>query len=312
MIRRLIGLIILLVGILGVAVSVAGVRGVMQLVDSLEGNVGSTVGSSAENLNIVVETLTLTQDSLREANAGMETVETLVLDVSKTITDTKPLLNFVRTVATEDVPSSLEAVQSTIPNVANVAETIDDTLTTLNNFAIDEEFGFPAFLNIDPITIQYDLGIDYNPDQPFEDSITEIGTSLDGIPEQLRSMAPALETTEQNLTTLSIGIEDAAGNIEAINTSVAEFVPLLDEYAQLVTDAQSGIETAGESLESQLQLIEQGIIILFVWFGLTQLAPIYIGYELVRGRRMVDDDDFVQVDEIDEILEKPEEPNVPA
>ncbi len=280
MIRRILGFIMLFIGLSGLALSVGGVLVTQRLV----GNVGQALDQSlrlvSDSLDTVLDTLVLTKTTVGQVNGSLTTVETAASNLSQTISQTRPLLEQIGQIASTDVPDSLEAVQETLPNVAEVAGTIDTTLRALNDFRIDETIlGFP---------IQYDLGIDYAPATPFDESITAIGSSLDGIPDRLRTLKVYLGVTDENLVTISQDILLIAGDLKTINGSVANVQPLLDEYTSLITEVNDNIRQTRSSLSSQLEQFKLALIIVFIWVGLTQAAPIYLGWELLRGRELSD------------------------
>jgi signal transduction histidine kinase len=163
-----------------------------------------------------------------------------------------------------------------MPSLIQVAGAIDSTLDTLNNFRIDEQFL--------GLTIQYDLGIDYQPDIPFDESVALIGDSLDGLPERLRSLDQTLQTSSDNLEVISEDVLQLSRDLNTINTRLTEVDPLLDEYIRIVQDANDRARFTRLNLQAQLETIKIIVTIAIVWFGLNQLVPIYVGWEMVAGR----------------------------
>jgi hypothetical protein len=60
---------------------------------------------------------------------------------------------------------------------------------------------------------------------------------------------------------------------------------LLDQYAALVAQVDAILDQVQAQLGSRLELIRLGVIALLIAIGLSQLAPIYLGWELLSGRR---------------------------
>ncbi len=280
MIRRILGFIMLFIGLSGLALGIGGALVTQRLVNNVGQALDQSLRLVSDSLDTVLDTLELTRTTVGQVNDSMETVETAAVNLSQTITQTRPLLDQVNQIASTDVPDSIEAVQETIPNVAEVAGTIDATLRALNDFRIDQTIlGFP---------IQYDLGIDYAPAVPFDESISAIGSSLDGIPDRLRTLETYLNVTDENMATISRDILLIAADLKTINSRVADVQPLLDEYTRLVTTVNDNIRQTRASLSDQLEQFKLALIIVFVWVGLTQAAPIYLGWELLRGRELSD------------------------
>jgi ABC-type transporter Mla subunit MlaD len=293
MIKRILGFFILIIGIVGIGLSVGGALVTRQIVDQIGKGLDTTLGLTSDTLGTMGETLDLTKKTVQQANDGLDTVSETAVSLSETIADTQPLLEQVSTVTTEDIPDSIEAVQGTIPNMAEVAGAIDTTLVTLSAFQVEQSrLGFP---------LRFDLGIDYQPEEPFDETIQALGDSLDGMPESLRALEVNLAVTSENLGVISENIISIAGDLETINGSIEEVEPLLDDYIRLVNDTNDLIGQVRSDISEQLEMAKIVATIFFAWIGLYQIAPLYLGWEMVRGDR--DDDDDEQIEAAREAIE---------
>jgi hypothetical protein len=274
--RRIIGLILVLIGIGGVGLSIAGIIVGRDIVDGISDNVLGNLELTSEGLSTVEDTLVLAKDALSDVNDGLDTVERTAVNVSIAISDTQPLVNEIALIASEDLPNSLEAIEETMPSLIQVAGAIDTTLVTLNNFRIDE--------NILGLRIQYDLGIDYQPDIPFDESVARLGESLEGLPERLRALDQTLQTSSDNLVVISDDVLQLSGDLNTINSRLAEVDPLLDEYIRIIQETNDRARFTRLNLQAQLEMIKTIVTIAAIWFGLNQLVPIYVGWEMLAGR----------------------------
>jgi hypothetical protein len=274
--RRIVGLILILIGIGGIVLSIAGVIVGRDIVDQIGDNVLGNLELTSEGLTAVQDTLVLAKDALTDVNNGLATVEITAVNVSIAISDTQPLVDQVSLIASDDLPNSIEAIEETMPSLVQVAGAIDSTLVTLNNFRIDE--------NILGLRIQYDLGIDYQPEIPFDESVALIGDSLAGLPDRLRSLDQSLQTSSGNLMVISEDVLQLSRDLNTINARLAEVDPLLDEYIRIVSDTNDRTRFTRLSLQAQLELIKSIVTIAAIWFGLNQLVPIYVGLEMFAGR----------------------------
>lgn len=292
MIRKLIGLVLLLVGLGGVALAIFGYTQVDTTVDTIAESLDGTLGLTADSLNTVEDTLVLAQTTIEDVNEGLVTVEDTAVSLSQTIRESKPLLEQVSQIASVDAPESIESVQAAIPGVAEVAGVVDDTLIILNNFAIDENIlGFP---------IQYDLGVNYQPEQPFDETVTELGASLDGLPEQLRSLEPSLNVASDNLTEVSSNILTISTDLGTINDRIAEVDPLLTEYIVIVNDLDQTLTETQATLNAQLQTAKMVLKVVMIWLALMQFSLLYLGYDLLTR---------IDKSDIEEIVEEYHEEN---
>jgi methyl-accepting chemotaxis protein len=277
MVRRILGLFILLIGVAGVAIAIVGLRMTHQLLDSVGTQVDSGLQLTSESLDNVNATLLLAKDTVADVAVSMNTIQTTTLDLAQTLEETRPLIEQSTLVATEQVPDSIEAVQEAIPALTDVAGTIDSTLATLSRFRIDREIlGFQ---------FNYDLGINYDPEVPFDDAVIGIGSSLEGLPESLRALAVYLEVANDNLQNISDDIYLLSEDLDRLNANITELDPILDEYIRLVTELNDTLRGLRQQISEQIEIARNVATIAFIWLGLTQLMPLYFGYELLSGKR---------------------------
>lgn len=252
---------------------IIGQRLVADLGEGLEANLTLTL----DGLDTVNESLILTKSTVGNVSDGLATVEDTAENVSVAIDDTRPLLQQASTVTTQRVPESIETFQEGLPALIEVAGTVDETMRTLSNFNVDRRIlGIP---------LSFDLGVDYDPEVPFDETVEELGASLEGMPEQLRSLEESMSVTDDNMRAISRNVSEIGRDLSAINEDIAEIEPLLDEYISTVMEISDALRQARLSVRRQLDQMKLAVTVIMVWFGLMQLAPLYLGWELFTGAR---------------------------
>ncbi|MEM7117418.1 MAG: hypothetical protein AAF614_33610 [Chloroflexota bacterium] len=296
--RRLIGLILLLGGLLGIALSVAGVIYGRQAVDLLGNNVSNTLILAGNSLGTVEDTLLLAKASIADVNVSMVTVQKTANDVAKTLGDTRPLIQTANTLATNDVPMSIEAVQDAVPNIVEVAGVVDDTLITLSEFSLNQSFAVPNPLNpratLIEIPLNFGLGVEYEPTVPFDAAVEQVGGSLEGLPDRLRTLEKDLIVADANLAVISADIYNVSLDLATINGRIAEISPLLDEYIRIINEIKDTLNNVREQINAQLETAKLVVLVIMIWIGLGNLAPLYLGIELLGGRRAGNNDEEVE------------------
>ena len=277
MFRRFLGMLMLLIAIGGIGLALFGIRLGHGLIDSVAANFDQTLQLTSQSLDTVSETLLLAKSSIADVNTVMETAETTADDLAQTVNETRPLLTQISAVTSEQVPDSLETIQAAFPSLEQVAGVIDSTLVTLNGFRIDEQ--------ILGLNIQYDLGIDYEPEIPFDQSVRELGQGLEGLPESLRALQIYINVTNGNLQTVSQDIRNLADDLNVVNGRINELDPILDEYLVLITDSNDRTRELRGQINDDIQNMKNGVTLVLVWLAISQIAPLYLGWELVTNRR---------------------------
>lgn len=309
--RRIIGIILLLGALLGIALSVAGVMYGRQAIDLAGQGIDNSLLLVGDSLVAVVDTLELAKASVADVNTSMDTVQKTATDVSKTVSDTRPLLQTVNTVATHDVPSSIESVQEAIPNIVEVAGVVDTTLSSLSNFSNNQ--AIPVTLpslgfGLKPVEFEvpfaFDLGIDYEPTVPFDAAVEQVGSSLDDLPERLRTLEKDLLVADANMEVISADILALSADLGTINQRIAEISPLLDEYIRIVNEVKGALGDIRTQIAAQLGTAKLVVLLIMIWIGLGNLAPLYLGLELVTGRRDPKDVSEAMADKLEALEEK--------
>ncbi len=280
--RRLLGAIIIIAAIIGIAAS-AGLVYVSNIaIESINQQASGIAGLVSTNLNTTAEALESVKGTVIEVNESVATLSNTASSLSESVSSTEPLFDQVKQVTTEDVPGSIETVQETIPNLVSVAGTIDDTLTALSGFGFNQKF-FGREIDLD-------LGIDYDPTQRFDQSMQELGDSLDGLPESMRSLSDDLDTTYDSLEAVSVNIDTLSTDLADINAQVETIPPLLDSYLESVTGINTQLNGILDNLGTQLEQAKIIVLMVAIWFGVLQLAPLVIGIQLLFAQRTNESD----------------------
>jgi methyl-accepting chemotaxis protein len=273
MINKIIGVVMLLIALTGLGLSAFGIVTSRELFEDIALRLDNTLILAADSLDTVAETLLLTKTTVIQVEESLETVGETAAELSQTIDNTQPLMNQITIVATQELPDSLEAVQSSIPDIAEAAGAIDDTLLLLDSFEVDRKiFGVP---------IRFDLGVDYQPDAPLDDTVNQLGESLDGIPDSLRGLEVNMSAVSQNLDNIGSNVLTISEDLERINQSVGEVEPLIDDYIRLIEETDLLIQEAQDSIAQLLDAVTLIATALFIWMGLNQIVPLYLAWTLL-------------------------------
>ncbi len=281
-IRRILGLIILLTALVILGGSLYGAYVVGDALAGLGASLSDNLALASESLATARNTLTLSRDTFSDVNGGLGSAVAATANASRTVADSRPLIDNVGVVVTQEVPEAVEGIQNALPNMIEVAGVIDSTLRTLSSIGIDRTINLPFGGSI---PLQFDLGIDYAPAVPFDSTLRGFGASLEGLPESMRGLETDLTTTSANLDALATDLQAASDNLAVINNRVGEVLPLVDQYLALADQLSATIDRLDADMAQQLETLRLAAIAVLVFLALSQLAPLYLGWELLAGRR---------------------------
>jgi len=275
--KRILGAEMLLVGLLSLAFCVLGAIYGARMIERVGSGLDGSLSLASQSLDTAVESLLLAKMTLGEVNDGLETVETTLVDVSQAMSQTRPLLADLGQVVSQDVPNGIEASQAAMSEMAQGAAAVDQTLATLSDLRIEQ--------SILGVPLRFELNLGYSTEVPFEESVNRVGSSLEGIPSQLRGLAVHVDTADGNLHMISQDLLAVSSDLDAIGGRAAEVAPLLDRYARIVTEANDLVQQARAGLSRRLLRAKLAVTMAMVWLSLMQVAPLYLGWELASGRR---------------------------
>ena len=281
-IRRILGLIILLTALV---IAIGSIYAAVVVGDALAtwgAGLRDNLALASQSLDTARDTLILSRDTFDDVNGGLGTAVQATTNAAHTIADSRPLIDNVAVVTTQEVPEAVEGIQNALPNMIEVAGVIDSTLRTLSTIGIDRTISLPFGGSI---PLKFDLGIDYAPATPFDVSLRGFQASLDGLPESMRGLEDDLQLTSDNLGALATDLQAASDNLANINGRVGEVLPLLDQYLALTDQLSAAITRVDADIDRQLATLRLGAIGVLGLLALSQLAPLVLGWELLAGRR---------------------------
>jgi len=281
MIRRIIGLVLITVGIAGLAICYLSARTGRDLADSVSASVDEMLETASATLTTVESSLEQAREIVEGTAETIDQVRTTTVVLALAIDDTQPTLDDLALLVGEDIPRTIDDVQNTIPNIAQTAKVVDDTLRLLSRLRVEQTV---PIINYD---ISFGLGVDYDPEIPFDQAVEEVGRGLDPIAIASTGLEQDLRTTGANMEIVSQDLNSLASDLDNLNEEIGAFRPLLDEYSSLVDNLQDDVADGRVRLQDQLAIAKKALTVAALWLALFQLLPLYFGTELVMGNRMM-------------------------
>jgi hypothetical protein len=245
----------------GVSVAVASIIGLilgLALVSSLADDLRATMTLSRSAIGAIGYTIEVLDDIAGRIDESLDAAAGSVSGASATAGAAATALEDVATFLEDQLPEQLESIRQSMPAAIQAAGAIDSTLSALSFF-----------------------GVDYSPDEPFDDSLRRVETALAGLPEDLRTQSESL----RGLVPVAIELSDEADRLALALTGLQEELGSLDEltdsYQMTVGQAEATIEDTESSLAGTAWLL-RGLVVAAAVAGLA------VGGALtVIGRRLV-------------------------
>lgn len=258
--RRTIGKAMIVIGIVGVLVSVSAVIVGQKLIRQVEHSVD-------DSLIVTDRALSAVTDSIGATDAIVDTIRAGVTSVGETLTSLQTSVGQTSTAITDTgtflggpLPDSLDAVAAVLPTIQSVASSVDDALRALSRAP---------------------FGPDYDPAKPFNETIADLSKAVAPLPEQLRALSG-------DFTDLNGSAEDISGQLDTLSTDVSQLgaqltdvSTLVDRYATTAADATALANQSRKDLKSSADATRVLLILLGLVFALGQIVPIWLGVVLI-------------------------------
>jgi len=259
-------------GTVVVAMSLVGLVVGLLLARSLGEDMRSTLSVSQSALVAISDTVEAVDGVADDTAASLEAASRSVDSASATVDNTVSAIEETATFLDEDLPATIEAIQSSMPAAIQTANAIDGTLRALSFF-----------------------GVDYNPEEPFGESLSQVNQALVTLPAELRGQSESLRLLLPSAEDLSADTAELSAAMDGLSDSLESFTELTVTYETTLAEAEGVIDRTGTSIETSLWMIR----ILVIGMGIAGLA---VGVSLIVVGRSLEEL-RVDVDEVDELEE---------
>jgi len=267
----------MLAGILGLALSLAGLVGVWALKPTIASSATSTIATLNESITASQNAMEVTGDALAATVDSVDALSTMLGATATSVKDTQPVLDQVNNLLSEQLPSTMESATSSLRTAQQAAVVLDAAIKSLDTFR--------ALLSAAPLVGGFvpQSGQAYNPEVPLADSLGDLATNLEGLPAMFTDMSVNMDKADDNLATIESSLTTMADSVGFISTS-------LGEYENIVAQSQSSMDnlkTMLSSVQGNLtNILNYGAIVLsliFFWLLAAQVVIFSQGWELFQG-----------------------------
>lgn len=274
--RRLLGVFVMVAGILGLLLSLAGLVlvWVAQPVVTVYANTTlGTLNKSITNSKNVMET---TAQALGATVDSVDALSAMLGTTAATVEDTKPVINKVTTIMSVTLPSTLKAATDSLYTAQEAAQILESTIQSLD--------AFRSMMSEVPLVgglVQ--TGEAYNPEKPLADSLGELAVALEDLPDTFVGISADLDKTDDNLGSIQENLITMSDSAKVISASLSEYEnivtqsqPTMDDLAAILTNIQSNLPTI-------LNRVAIVLTLFLVWFLAAQVVILSQGWELYQG-----------------------------
>lgn len=276
-IRRILGVLVMIAGILGLAISLAGLISVWVVKPTVASTLNTTIQTLDTSIQTSQKAMEVTGQALGATVDSVDALSTMLSTTATSVEDTQPVLDQLNVMLGKTVPSTLESASASLKTAQQAAVVLDSAIKSLENFQ--------ALMSAVPLVGGFveKPKQAYNPQVPLADSLGELATNLDGLPATFTEMSANLNKVDDNLVTIK-------GSLTTMSTSVGRISSSLSEYQAMIGQSQSSMDDLSAmltSVQNNLDNILNGTAIVlsvfFFWLLAAQVVIFSQGWELFQG-----------------------------
>jgi hypothetical protein len=275
--RRILGLLVMVIGILGLLISLAGIVGIWMVTPTIGGYVDSTILTLNNTVSTSQKAMEVTGQALGATVDSVDALSAMLATTATTVEDTKPMFAQVNLIMGETLPATLESATDSLDTAQEAAVVLDSAIKSLDTF----RFLLSSMPLFGALVEQPEAA--YNPEVPLADSLGELASTLKDLPDMFIDMTASIDAADDNLGLVQT-------NLTTMSDSVALISKSLSEYETMVAQSRSSMDNLTAiltSIQNNLPAILNGIAIaftaFFVWLLVAQVVIFSQGWELFQG-----------------------------
>ena len=227
------------VGVVALVASVIGLVLGLFAVNSVSGFLGQSVLLSESALLAAEQTVGLIESVATEVDGGLASAANSIGAAADGVETASGQLEDVAAFLDGDLRASIETLHGAMPAAIQTAGVIDNTLRALSF-----------------------LGVDYDPDEPFDASLMAMEEVLAGLPAQLGDQAEAIRA----LVPVSRQFAEDAGRLaesfDSLRVELETTQQIVDSYKATIEQARDVIERTGSSLDASVWLLRLLVVLM--------------------------------------------------
>ena len=275
--RRILGVLVMIAGILGLVLSLTGLVGVWVLKPTVAEYAASTIVTLNDSITTSQQVMEITGQALGATVESVDALSTMLSTTATSVQDTQPVLDQVNAILGETLPSTLEAATTSLKSAQEAAAVLDSAIKSLDTFrtvlsAVPLIGGF-----IEQPTQAY------NPQVALADSLGELATNLGGLPDKFTEMSANLGKADDSLVTIQASLTTMSSSVGRISQSLSEYEAMVTQSQSSMDDLKAVLTNIQDNLSTILNAVALVLTLFFLWLLAAQVVILSQGWELYQG-----------------------------
>jgi methyl-accepting chemotaxis protein len=275
--RRLLGVFVMIAGILGLLLSLAGLVSVWGVKPTVEGYINSTILTLDNSISTSQKAMEVTGQALGETVTSINALSDMLRTTATTVEETQPVLDQINTMMGETVPSTLQSASDSLKTAQQAAVVLDSAIKSLDSFR--------AILSATPLLGAFvELPKEaYNPKVPLASSLGELATTLETLPKTFTDMSSNLDKADNNMASIQGNLTTMSDSVGLISKSLSEYEAMVGQSQSSMDNLKSMLTNIQANLTNIVNVVAIVMSLFLLWLLAAQVVILSQGWELYQG-----------------------------
>jgi flagellin-like hook-associated protein FlgL len=276
-IRRLLGVLVMIAGVLGLLLSVGGVVAVWAAKPTATSFVETTFGTLFTSLDTSITATEITGEALSATIDSLDALTTMLGSTAASVEETKPVLDQIDSFLGESLPDTLTSASTSLRTAQQAAVVLESTIQSLE--------AFQSLLGAVPL-----LGSmvsvpeqSYAPEVPLADSLGNLATDLEKMPEMFVTISTGLSGTDDNLDTIQNSLEMMTSSVTLIAESLGGYETMIGQSLNSLDNLKTNLVNIENQMTGVVNGTAIGLSLVLFWLLMAQVVILSQGWELYQG-----------------------------
>lgn len=257
------GRIMQTIAVVGIVVTLIASVVVWVFVGDLERNLDRSLTIGEDAAVTLVETIDVAEQLLVTLDDGLGTIGASLEAIDSTIGDTAELADATSELAST-LPASFDDIDVALATIESLGGVVDSTLGALSRVP---------------------FGPDYDPEVSFPEAIGGLREALDPIGEELGAVSTELSDFAGGSDGLRTQIDTLGADLNESRAALSGTAALLDAYRATAEDARELAAQGRADLDSSMAWTRVVIVLIGMLVFVSQYVPWWLGSRLVEVKR---------------------------
>jgi methyl-accepting chemotaxis protein len=275
--RRILGVFVMIAGIIGLLLSIAGLVGLWMVKPVLISTIDSTVKTLINSIDSSQKAMTVTNEALGATVNSVDALSEMLGTTAKTVNDTQPVITQVNDVMGKKLPTAFTAANDSLNAAEEAARSMEGAIKSFDSFRAVLG-GIPFLSSMVPADTK-----SYNPDKPLADSLGELAASLQDMPTTFENISTSMDKADDNLQLIKGNLDTMSTNVALISTSLRQYQSMIGQSQASMNDLKTMLANFQKSQEQILNTATMVLALFFLWLLAAQVVIFSQGWELYQG-----------------------------